>query len=308
MSAIIQTSALTKAYGKGTKQSVALRDLSLEVHQGEVFGYLGPNGAGKSTTINIMLDLIRPTSGSATLFGMDSVKQPVEIHKRLGFLPAELALWKNDTAKQVVRQIAVLRGDAPKQLKEADLMAQQLGLDLSKRVRDFSTGNRRKLGLVISMMHRPELLILDEPTNGLDPLVQQTFNYMIQEVKREGRTVFLSSHVLSEVQTICDRVGILRNGELKSVESVQSLMANGLRKVTVTLPTEQLSSGMTTLKEVEGVHDLVQNTSSLHFDIAGDLQPMIRALATLPVHDLLITEPSLEEIFLAFYGDNGKDN
>jgi ABC-2 type transport system ATP-binding protein len=308
MSAIIQTSALTKVYGRGAKQSAALKNLTLEVKQGEVFGYLGPNGAGKSTTINIMLDLIRPTSGSATLFGMDSVKQPVEIHKRVGFLPAELALWKGDTAKQVIRQIAVLRGDVPRQIKEADLMAEQLGLDLSKKVRDFSTGNKRKLGLVLAMMHRPELLILDEPTSGLDPLVQQTFNHMIQQVKQEGRTVFLSSHVLSEVQAICDRVGILRNGELKSVESVQTLMANGLRKVTLTLPSEHLASAKTTLAAVEGVHDFIVNTTALRFDISGDLQPLLKVLATLPVSDLLITEPSLEEIFLAFYGESGKAN
>ncbi|RMG82379.1 MAG: ABC transporter ATP-binding protein, partial [Chloroflexi bacterium] len=196
----------------------ALSDLNLTVEQGEIFGYLGPNGAGKTTTIRLLLDLIRPTAGRAFIFDMDANAQSVEVHKRIGFLPGELNLWKNRTARQVVNYFAQVRAgaNAGPILRYADELAERLDFNMNKPVRDYSSGNKRKLGLILALMHKPDLLILDEPTSGLDPLMQQTFNQLMLEVKEEGRTVFMSSHVLSEVQAICDRVGILRHGELKA--------------------------------------------------------------------------------------------
>jgi ABC-2 type transport system ATP-binding protein len=303
---IIETRALTKVYHARKTAAPALDRLDLSVEQGEIFGFLGPNGAGKSTTINLLMDLIRPTSGSAALFGMDSRRSAVDIHRRVGFLPAELALWKGDTARQIIRNIALVRGNAPAQIAEAEQLAERLSFDPTKKMRDFSTGNKRKLGLILALMHRPELLILDEPTSGLDPLLQQTFNHMMLEVKAEGRTMFLSSHVLSEVQAICDRVGILRNGQLKAVESVQALTRVGLRKVSVQFPPD--NAGLNGLRALAGAGDFRQQGEQWQFSYAGQPGQLMTALAAADIADVLITEPSLEEIFLTFYGDNGKAN
>ena len=220
---VIEIRGLTKTYGAGKKATLALSQLDLTVNRGEIFGYLGPNGAGKTTTIRLLLDLIRPSAGSAKIFGLDIRADSVEIHRRIGFLPGELNLWEGRTGEQIINYVASVRGDTRGIVKHADELAERLDLDTSKRVRDLSSGNKRKLGLVIAMMHSPELLILDEPTGGLDPLVQQTFHEMMDEYRAKGKTVFLSSHVLSEVQAICDRVGILRDGELKAVESVEKI-------------------------------------------------------------------------------------
>jgi ABC-2 type transport system ATP-binding protein len=303
---VIETRALTKVYAARKPAAPALDRLDLSVERGEIFGFLGPNGAGKSTTINLLMDLIRPTAGSAALFGMDSRQNAVEIHRRVGFLPAELALWKGDTARQIIRSIALVRGDAPAQIKEAERLAERLSFDPTKKMRDFSTGNKRKLGIILALMHRPELLILDEPTSGLDPLLQQTFNQMMLEAKAEGRTVFLSSHVLSEVQAICDRVGILRNGQLKAVESVHTLTRVGLRKVSMQLSSE--NDTLQTLRALAGVSDLRQHGEQWQFSYAGQPRQLLAALAAADIADVLITEPTLEEIFLTFYGDNGKVN
>lgn len=307
MQPVIETQQLSKQYGRGAKAFTALNNLTLTVHAGEVFGYLGPNGAGKSTTINILLDIIRPTRGHARIFGMDTTRDAVAIHRRVGFMPGELALWRNERASQVIADIAHLRGSASAQIKYADELAQRLNLDPSKRIREYSTGNKRKVGLVLALMHRPDLLILDEPTSGLDPLLQHTFNQLMLEVKAEGRTVFLSSHVLSEVQSICDRVGILRKGELQSVESVQTLLANGVRKVSVRVPPEVAPRAMACFEALPNVRDLQNGAANVRFTYVGAMQPLVEQLAQLPVQDVLISEPSLEEVFLAFYGDGGKE-
>jgi ABC-2 type transport system ATP-binding protein len=302
MQPVIQTQQLSKVYQVRGKASPALDSLNLEIQQGEIFGYLGPNGAGKSTTIHLLLGLIRPTTGHAKLFGVDAIQQGVEARKRIGFLPAELSLWKSDSAKEVLSQVALMRGNAKEQMKTADQLAQRLSLDLSKKVRDFSTGNKRKLGLVLAMMHTPDLLILDEPTSGLDPLLQQEFNQMMLEVRQQGRTVFLSSHVLNEVQTICNRVGILRGGQLKAVESVEKLTQVGFRNVTVTL-CEKVD--VSSIRNLTQVTKFKQDDLKLHFQLSGEFTPLIQALAHFKVQDILVTEPTLEEIFLSFYGGNG---
>lgn len=300
--AIIQTNALTKTYGAGATATKALDGISLTIEKGEIFGFLGPNGAGKTTTIKLLLDLIRPTSGQAHLFGQEVVANSLAVRRRVGFLPAELNLWKNYTARRVVQFLARIHGNAPQHIREAERLAEHLQLDLSKRVRDFSTGNKRKLGLVVAMMHKPELLILDEPTSGLDPLLQQAFNEMMREVRDEGRTVFLSSHMLNEVRAICGRVGIIRAGQLKTVDTVDKITQVSFRHVTLTTQQPVTPDWAQTLAGVAGVNDVeTRNSHSVTLKLTGDFDPLLRATSGQYVVDMRVTEPTLEEIFLAFY-------
>jgi ABC-2 type transport system ATP-binding protein len=296
--AIIQTENLTKVYRTNRHEIYALKSLNLSVQPGEIFGYLGPNGAGKTTTIRVLLDLIRPTMGRTLIFGQDANRDPLQIHGRMGFLPGELNLWKNLTGAQVVSFMNRVRGiDATPYARQ---LAERLLLDLSLKVRSYSSGNKRKLGVVLALMHKPELIVLDEPSSGLDPLMQQTFNELMREVRDEGRTVFLSSHILSEVQAICDRVGILRGGELKAVESVSRLTHADFRWVTVrfreTVAPEQMAN-------VPGVSDVSKADGELRFRLHGDFDPLLRAISRYYVQTLTVQEPSLEDIFLTFYDD-----
>lgn len=299
---VIQTERLSKAYKSGGRATRALDALTLHVQPGEIFGYLGPNGAGKTTTIRLLLDFIRPTSGTARVLGLDARANSVEIHRQIGFMPGELNLWKNRTALQVVEYLANVRGSVAAQLKEARYIADRLQLDMSKKVRDYSTGNKRKLGLVLALMHKPALLILDEPTSGLDPLMQQTFNQMMLEVKASGRTVFLSSHVLSEVQAICDRVGILRDGQLKTVERVENLMHAGFRKVSLSFRDAVPTDWKARIETVPGASDVVVNGKEIKLRLFGDFDPLLRAVSNGYVQNIQMEDPSLEEIFLKFYG------
>lgn len=298
---IIQTQQLSKIYTTSGRELKALDNLTLEVQPGEIFGYLGPNGAGKTTTIRLLLDLIRPTQGRASLFGLDAQKNSIEIHKRIGFLPGELNLWKNRTAAQVIYYIASLRGNIAPQLKEAQKLSDLFVFDSSKKVRDFSTGNKRKLGLILAMMHQPELLILDEPTSGLDPLVQQTFNQMMRDVRADGRTVFLSSHQLTEVQAICDRVAILRDGQLRAVQSVETLMKAGFRYVDLQFRDPVPFVWQEHLESI-GAQDVVVNDNTLHFKLRGDFDPALRVVANGYLVNIDVRDPSLEEVFLTYYG------
>ncbi|MCY3781965.1 MAG: ABC transporter ATP-binding protein [Chloroflexi bacterium] len=298
---VIEITGLSKTYGSGKKQTLALNRLDLTVDRGEIFGYLGPNGAGKTTTIRLLLDLIRPSDGSATIFGMDIRNDSVEIHRRIGFLPGELSLWEGRTGNQIIAYVASIRGDTKGIVKHADELAERLDLDTTKRVRDLSSGNKRKLGLVIAMMHSPELLILDEPTGGLDPLVQQTFHEMMDEYRAKGRTVFLSSHVLSEVQAICDRVGILRDGELKAVESVEKITNVEFNWVDVTFRDAIPEGLQQQLDSMPSITDVSTNGTRVRMRMVGDFDPLLRAISGGYVEMLHVEEPSLEEIFLAFY-------
>ncbi len=304
---IIEISGLSKTYGSGAKQTVALSNLDLSVKRGEIFGYLGPNGAGKTTTIRLLLDLIRPTRGSAKMLGLDVRADSVEVHRRIGFFPAELSLWEGRTGDQIIHYVASVRGDTRGIVKHADELAERLDLDTTKRVRDLSSGNKRKLGLVIAMMHSPELLILDEPTGGLDPLVQQTFHTMMDEYRDKGKTVFLSSHVLSEVQAICDRVGILRDGELKAVESVEKITNVEFNWVDVSFRDAIPGGLQQKLKSMPSITDVSANGARVRVRMVGDFDPLLRAISDGYVESLHIEEPSLEEIFLAYYsGDKEK--
>jgi len=296
---VIQTENLSKVYSGRRKQIRALDQLNLSVQPGEIFGYLGPNGAGKTTTIRLLLDLIRPTEGRALIFSQDAQANSVELHKRIGFLPGELNLWKHLTGVQTVQTISRIRGT--NDLPYARELAGRLELDLSLRVRSYSSGNKRKLGLVIALMHKPDLLILDEPTGGLDPLIQQIFNELMLEAQHEGRTVFLSSHILSEVQAICDRVGILRDGQLKAVERVSDLTRADFRWVTLKFREEVAPEQ---LAGVSGVSDVSAWEGGLRLRLSGDFDPLLRHINGFYVEDIRVQEPSLEEIFLTFYGDN----
>ena len=305
-SAVIATSGLSKTYGSGGSQVKALDRLDLSVNQGEIFGYLGPNGAGKTTTIKLLLDLIRPTAGSAAIFGMDARENSVEIHRRVGFLPAELELWGGRRGDQVIDYVANVHGDSKRIVKHAAEIAGRLDLDTTRRVRDYSSGNKRKLGIVLAMMHAPELLILDEPTNGLDPLVQQTFHEMMLEYRDKGKTVFLSSHILSEVQAICERVGILRDGDLKAVESVDELTQVDFHWIDIRFRDKPSDSLIRQLNESGIASDVTTAEKRVHLRLRGDFDPLMRVISEAYVVSVQVQEPTLEEIFLAYYSDDGE--
>ncbi len=294
VTAAIQTEKLTKRYGRGKRP--ALEDLDLTVNQGEIFGYLGPNGAGKTTTIRMLLDLIRPTSGRAFIFGMDVQAASEEVRRQVGYLPGELNLWENQTGGRVIDYLGRLRGKVDKDYTRQ--LMDRLQFDPSKTVRSYSSGNRRKLGLILALMHRPNLLILDEPTNGLDPLMQQTFHDMMREEKARGVTVFLSSHILSEVQAICERVAILRDGRLRAVERVDALTRVNFQWVQVEFKAPMPASR---LADVPGVTEVTAEGNRLKFRLTGDFDPALRAISDGYITRLETLEPTLEEIFLTYY-------
>ena len=293
MSAVIETHELTKTYGAHR----GIVDVNLTVNEGEAFGFLGPNGAGKTTTIRTLLDHIRPTSGRATIFGIDTTGDPVSIHRRIGYLPGEFVLYDKLTGGQTLEYFANLRGGVDARDRH-DLIA-RLDVDPSRRFREYSKGNKQKIGLIIALQHRPDLLMLDEPTSGLDPLVQQVFYEVIREAKAEGRTVFLSSHILSEVEKTCDRVAIIRDGRLARVDRTESLRDLAHHQVelifTDTVPVEEF-------RALPGVSDVVAEDHTLHMRVSGSITPVVRAAARYELVDFVSREPSLEETFLAEYG------
>src|SRR5512146_2627572 len=294
MSAIIQTEKLTKSYGPAR----GIIDVDLQVNEGEVFGFLGPNGAGKTTTIRTILDLIRPTSGRAFVFGIESSADPIAIHKRTGYVPGEFALYDRLTGGQHITYFANLRGGVDPAYQAS--LIERLDVDPSRKFKEYSKGNKQKIGLVIALQHRPDLLILDEPTSGLDPLVQQAFYALVREAKAEGRTVFLSSHILSEVERTCDRVAIIRDGRLVKVDSVE-----GLRDLAHHAVELRFADGVPAeaFKGLPGVSDLKVDDHTLHMRVFGPITPVVQAAAKYELLDFVSREPTLEETFLAQYGD-----
>ena len=294
---VIHTNGLTKFYGRQR----GVLDVSIKVQQGEVFGYLGPNGAGKTTTIRTLLDFIRPTRGSATIFGLDTCQHSREIRERVGYLAGELALYENLTGAELLCYASHLRGDV--EWKFVEELAARLECDLSQSIRSLSHGNKQKIGLIQAFMHKPDLLILDEPTLGLDPLMQQEFYRLIAEVKAEGRTVFLSSHILPEVERICNHVGIIREGRVIAIENVEALKARALRRLEIHFATLVSQEAFA---DVAGVRDVTVEDSVLRCTVVGSLDALIKAAARFEVVDVISHEPSLEEIFLAYYsgGEN----
>jgi ABC-2 type transport system ATP-binding protein len=298
MTAIIETEKLTKSYGSHR----GIVDVDLVVNEGEAFGFLGPNGAGKTTTIRTLLDHIRPTSGQARIFGIVSSEDPVSIHRRIGYLPGEFTLYDKLTGGQTIDYFANLRGGVD-QGYQGDLIA-RLDVDPSRKFKEYSKGNKQKIGLIIALQHRPDLLMLDEPTSGLDPLVQQTFYAVIREAKAEGRTVFLSSHILSEVEKTCDRVAIIRDGRLVRVDRTEALRDLAHHQVelvfTDTVPVEDFRS-------LPGVSDVVVEDHTLRMRVAGSITPVVRTAARYELADFVSREPSLEETFLAQYKSEAQE-
>jgi ABC-2 type transport system ATP-binding protein len=289
----LEVQRLTKSYGRAR----GVVDLTFSVERGEVFGYLGPNGAGKTTTIRTLLDFIRPNSGRAAVLGLDARRDAVEIHRRIGYLPGEFGLYERFTALEQLTYLGSLRGGVDD--RSLHDLADRFDLDLGVRIDSLSHGNKQKVGLIQVFMHQPEVVILDEPTQGLDPLMQQEFYRVLQEVRDRGGTVFLSSHVMPEVEHACDRVGIIRDGRLAAVEDIDDLKGKALKMIEVRLATQVPASE---IERVPGVQEVVAFGERVRITLAGPIDPLVKTLARFEVLDLQSREPSLEEIFLTFYG------
>jgi ABC-2 type transport system ATP-binding protein len=287
----IRTEGLTKTYGAVD----ALQGLDLEIQDGEVVGYLGPNGAGKTTTIRLLLGLIRASRGRAEIFGFDCQRQPVEAHRRLGYVAGEASLWPSLTGTETLHLLARVQGQVDAAYR--DVLVERFDLDPSKKVRAYSKGNRQKLILIAALMARPDLLLLDEPTSGLDPLMEQAFRHCIHEAKQRGQTVFLSSHILSEVEALCDRVAILRAGKLVEIGTLAQMRHLASLTVEATF-----DGSVPDLSRVPGVSSVQVEGRVVRCQVRGTVEPLLKVLASSGVHELLSREPSLEELFLSHYG------
>ena len=288
----IRTDGLTKRFGRVT----ALDDLDLEVVPGEVMGYLGPNGAGKTTTIRLLLGLLRPTSGRCQVFGLDAHREAVEAHRRLSFVPGEASLWPRMTGAETLHVLGSVHGRVDTGYR--DELTERFELDPSKKVRAYSKGNRQKVLLIAALMTRADLLVLDEPTAGLDPLMEQVFRECVHEAKARGQSVFLSSHILSEVEALCDRVAILRAGRLVELGSLDELRHLAALSVDATF-----AGAGPDLSAVPGVSEIHTHGQGVRLELRGPVAPLVRALAPTDITELVSREPSLEELFLSHYGD-----
>ena len=289
----IVLNGLTKNYGKHR----GINDLSFSVNMGEIFGFIGPNGAGKSTTIRTLMGLIRPTSGNASILGHDCQTQASIIAKDVGYLPSEDSYYENMKVCELLQYTADLYGmNCQARLHE---LAERLNLDLSRRISDLSLGNRKKVGIVSALMVSPKLVIMDEPTSGLDPLIQQAFYEILKEENGHGTTIFLSSHVLSEVQKLCDRVAILKNGKLIGIQSIKELRESGYKKISVFSKVE-IPNGFFNLCGIANYSESKDKTCA-DFMYNGDITTVMDKLHALPLTDVFLEEPSLEEIFLHYY-------
>jgi ABC-2 type transport system ATP-binding protein len=277
----------------------ALEGINLRVERGQMFGFLGPNGAGKTTAIRCLLDLIRPTSGQALVLGLDCQKQSIEVRSRIGYLPGELNLYNSLTGEQTIKLFVGLRGDSTNESYVGELV-ERLSLDTSRSVASYSKGNRQKLGLILALMHEPEVLVLDEPTSGLDPLVQEQVSSILEDAAAAGRTVFFSSHVLPEVERMCERVAIIRRGQIVAVEDVASLKSRSLHVIEVTFESPPPKGAFA----LEGVREVRRDGATVHLEVRDNLDAALKAIAGHTVLDLRTEQPSLEEVFLAFYQDS----
>jgi ABC-2 type transport system ATP-binding protein len=293
MTAVIQTEQLTKTYGIHR----GITEVDLDVQEGEIYGFLGPNGAGKTTTMRVLLDLIRPTSGRAEVFGIETTADPVAIHRRVGYLPGEFDLYDRLTGTDTLRYFANLRGGVnPAYVAE---LVERLDLDPSRRFREYSKGNKQKVGLIVALQHKPDLLILDEPTSGLDPLVQQTFFSIVREARGEGRTVFLSSHIIGEVDRTCDRVAIIREGRLVQVDRVENVRRLAFHHVELTFSSPVATASFT---ELDGVSHVTTEGAIVRMRVSGPIGAVLAAATPHGLVDVVSREPNLEDVFLAQYG------
>lgn len=289
---VVETHNLSVYYGRHR----GIEDVNLSVEQGEVFGFLGPNGAGKTTTQRVLLDVIHPSGGQAMIFGRDCQKEGVDIRKRIGYLPGELSLYPNMKGMAFLDMLASLHEKAldPAYLRQ---LFERLDLDPSRRMKEYSRGNKQKIGIVAAFMNKPDLLILDEPTSGLDPLVQQTVMELVQEVKEDGRTVFFSSHILPEVQAVCDRVGIIREGHLVKTERIEALTTQSFKRLHLTLKTVPPVDAFA----LEGVTETGRYDQTIMLEVRDGLSKVIEIAMPFGIVDIDTPPVTLEEIFLAFY-------
>jgi ABC-2 type transport system ATP-binding protein len=288
--AIVVLDQLTKHYGK----SRGITDISFSIEEGEVFGFIGPNGAGKSTTIRTLLNLIYPTSGSAEIFDKDCVKHTKEIRRQIGYLPSEVHYYDDMKVIDLLEYSNQFYGKNNKE--RLRVLAKRLDLDLARKIEDLSFGNRKKVGIVQALLHEPKLLILDEPTGGLDPLMQNVFFELLAEERKKGVTIFFSSHILSEVQMMCDRVAIIRQGELVQVETIENLTKRSFKKVVLTFDdTASPELGL------DGIIEQQTQGSEVKILYSGDIKALLAKVQELPFKDIRIEEPSLEEIFMHYY-------
>ena len=295
MAPTISIQRLTKSYGPHR----GIVDVDLDVEAGEIFGFLGPNGAGKTTTMRVLLDLIRPTSGRAEIFGIETTKDPVAIHRRVGYLPGEFDLYDRLSGADTIAYFANLRGGVD-QAYVAQLV-ERLDLDVSRRFREYSKGNKQKVGLVVALQHKPDLLILDEPTSGLDPLMQQAFFELIREARAEGRTVFLSSHIIDEVDRTCDRVGIIREGRLVQVDRIETIRRLAFHHVELSFGEPVPAS---VFDGLAGVSHVEVEGSEVRMRVAGPVGAVLAAAAPHGLLDVVSREPNLEDVILAQYGQD----
>jgi ABC-2 type transport system ATP-binding protein len=295
----IETRGLTKFYG-GIR---GIDELDLRVERGEVFGYLGPNGAGKTTTIRLLLDLIRPTRGRAWISGLDTRDRSLDVRRLAGYLPGELKLPPRSTAGGLLSYLGRLRGGV--EGCEIDRLADRLGLDLGRRIGDLSKGNKQKVGVVAAFMHDPQVLVLDEPTTGLDPLRQQDVLALIRERAEAGRTVFLSSHELDQVEHVAERVGIVRDGRLIAVDAISTLKQRAVRRVEVRFAAP--APGAERLRDVAGVRNASLGDGVVRLDVEGSMDALVKELARFPVQSLTSEAPELDEIFLSYYEGADED-
>ncbi len=292
--AAIQTSKLSKDYGLGH----GLFDLDLTVSPQEVFGFLGPNGAGKSTTIRCLMGMIRPTFGSAHIFGLDCLRDSVAVKRKVGYMPGDMPQFGSLRGREVVAYLGGLRGNIDTTLVRK--IAERFDLDLGRRFREYSSGNKKKLGIVLAFMHKPELLILDEPTGGLDPLNQQEFYRLVNETRDAGATIFLSSHILSEVEHVCDRVGIIRVGRLVKVAELDEIHSIRVHRLELEFaPGTEVPE--LAIRSAAGVEDVVVEDNKVTCTVKGTFDPLLKALGGMSVTNLVSHEPSLEEVFLTYY-------
>lgn len=291
---IIETQNLTKYYGKAR----GILNLNLTVEEGEFFGFIGPNGAGKSTTIRTLLGLMRPSSGKALLFGQDSLGSRQQALGQIGFLPSEAMFYPGMRVKEILRFSAELHRQNCRE--EARQLCQRLQLDENKKIQELSLGNRKKVGIVCALQHKPRLYILDEPTSGLDPLMQREFFTLLEERSREGATIFLSSHVLSEIQRHCTRAGIIREGRLIACDKVSELSKTNARRVTI--------HGFADITQLKGIRDLQKLSHGISFLYSGNIQELLTVLSQAPLTEVTIAEPDLEEIFLHYYTEGGTEH
>jgi ABC-2 type transport system ATP-binding protein len=291
MTTAIQTRDLSKSYG----QTKALVGLDLSVPEGEVLGYLGPNGAGKTTTIRLLLGLIRATSGSAEIFGVDAQADPVQAHRRVAYVPGEATLWPSLTGAETLHLLGRVQGQVD--VAYRDMLVERFDFDPSRKVRTYSKGNRQKLILIAGLMSRADLLLLDEPTSGLDPLMERAFRDSIAESKERGQTVFLSSHILAEVEALCDRIAILRAGHLAEVGTLAEM-----RHLSALQVEAEFNGAIPDLMSVPGVSAIQVDGNRIRCQVTGSVDPLLDVLAAAEVRHLTSREPSLEELFLAHYG------